>query len=139
MTETQQQKLSEIATLKQRALSFPRGLADARQRHGDAARRQRELKAEIADAEKEAEFDAAMARDDQGKLRYSNAEQRKAAAGKALADSAVHRERLKRLSDAEGDALTAQIEVARLEDEHRAYRTIVDLTVAEIQLLVAGR
>lgn len=139
MTPDQQQLLVELSTLTQRALVFPRDLQHARQRSADAARRAKDLKQEIAEAETEARLNAALATDSTGKKAYPNDEARKAAAADQLAKSPAHRERLRALADAEGDALTASLDVSRIEDEHRSYRSVVELTIAKVQLLVAGR
>lgn len=139
MTATLEVKVTEIGALKARVLQFPRALYDARLKAADADKLVRDVKTEIADAENEAAFEAAMAVDEGGKKKFTNDEQRKAAAKLALAKDTEHQARVTRLGEAESEAMNARLLVGRLEDEHRAYRAIVDLTVAEVDLLTAGR
>lgn len=140
MTATLDVKVTEIGALKARVLTFPRALYDARLAAAQADQRAKECAAEVKDAEGEALFEASMATESDGvKKKYTNDEQRKAAARKALTESATHRDLTKRLAEAEADALNARLVVAKLEDEHRAYRAVVDLTISEVTLLTAGR
>lgn len=131
-------QLASISTLKARVLTFPKELHSARLRALDAEQRVKALKAEVADAEMEELLIASMKINGDGKKVYPNDEARKAAVSKALAESPTHRDRVKRLTDAETEMLNAKLDVGRIEDEHRAYRAVVDLTAAEVQLLVHG-
>lgn len=132
-------KLAEIGALKAKLTTFPRGLFEARQRMYDAEQRVKGLKAEVADAELEELLVASTKLSPEGKKAYPNEEARKAAVAIELGKSPTHRDRLKRLADAESEALNAKLEVSRLEDEQRAFRAVADVTIAEVQLLVAGR
>ena len=134
---TQELKLTEIGALKLKALSFPKSLHDARQRAFTAATLAKEIEGEIKDAETEELLTASIEQGADGKAKYTNDMQRKAAAAKALAESPVHRERLKRLAAAESDALNAKLDVQRIEDEHRSYQDCVRLVLGEVELLTA--
>ena len=133
----QELTLNEIGALKSKALSFPKSLRDARKIAADLAKRVDDLKNDIKDAEQEELLAASMKTNGDAKPLYSNDTQRKAAAAQALAQSPTHRERLKRLADAETDLLNARLDAQRVEDEHKSYQEIVKLVVAEVDLLTA--
>lgn len=135
----QEQKLTEISALKQKMLTFPAGFYESRQRVLDAEQRVKAIKAEIEDSEIEERLMISLKETADGKKAYPNDQARKDALAKALAESPTHRERCKRLNDAELELTTAKMNMQRLEDEHRAWRAVVDITLAEVQLLVAGR
>lgn len=146
-TATLDVKVTEIGALKARVLTFPRALYDARLTAANADTLVKDLKGAIADAEVEAAslatLEVALASEADGKKKYTNDEQRKAAAklaaAAALTKDAAYQEQLKRLREAESEAMNAHLLVGRLEDEHRGYHKVVDLTVAEVALLTAGR
>lgn len=132
-------KIAEINALKQKLCSFPQGLYDARIAHAHAQERVKTLKAECAEAVTEELLMASLAKGADNKPLYSNEATRKAAVEKALSESPTHRDRMKRLSDAETEAMNAEIALRRIEDEHKAWRAVADVTIAEVQLLCAGR
>lgn len=134
-----EQKLTELSTLRSKMLTFPAGFYEARQRVLDAEQRVKSIKAEIEDAEVEERLMISLKETADGKKAYPNDQARKDALAKALADSPTHRDRIKRLNDAETELTNTKIAMQRIEDEHRAWRAVVDITLAEVQLLVAAR
>ena len=147
-------KLAEIGALKAKLLTMPRGLYEAREaareargRVGEAKKRVVDVKVEIEDGKLETLLLVSAERaNGSDKPRYSNEAARNAAVADALAKSSAHQERVKRLAGAEADVVNAELyagqldnDVKRLEDEQREWRAVVDLTVAEVTLLVHGR
>lgn len=131
-------KLSEIAALKQRIYTLPKGLHESRQRCSEAQQRVKVLKAEVEDMRLEALLQVSIEKIGD-KPRYTNDESRKAAVAQALTYSPRAKDLGKHLADAEAEALNADLDVKKLEEDQRAFRAVVDLTCAEISLLVAGR
>jgi hypothetical protein len=78
-------------------------------------------------------------RDAANKPAFSNAELRSAETKRRLAASDDYGKVMHELSFAENDLTMRGLDVQRLEDEQRSWRAVVDLAVAEINLLVAGR
>ncbi|HZP39835.1 MAG TPA: hypothetical protein VFE48_25465 [Methylomirabilota bacterium] len=130
--------LTEITDLKGRLLRFPAALAEARREAADAARLVENLKQSLAEHEAELLLMVAAETTAEGKPKFTNEAARKAEVTRRLG-SQSYLALTEQIADAELARLRADIEVRRLEDEHRAAVAVKDLVCREVDLLVHGR
>lgn len=133
MTSTQTDTLTALTRLKLRMLEFPAALHAARLRADDAKSAHTSLREEFAQIEAETLLYVGGESTMDGKLKYSNEGARKAEATRRLGTHPLKT----KVTEAESEARSAALDVQRAEDDWRAYRTVADLTIAEVDLLTA--
>jgi hypothetical protein len=132
-------RLNDIAGMKQRLLLAPDTLHKARTARAEAQGIVTRLKDQRDEIEAETAVLVGAERDAANKPAFSNAELRAAETKRRLSTSADYGRIASELAFAENDKTMRELEVQRLEDEQRSWRAVVDLTIAEINLVVAGR
>ena len=126
-------QLGEIAALKATILKQPEALHAARLALAD---KKRALKA-ASDALKDAEMEiACLVNADKT---FTNAEARKAEIAKRSAANPEIKRLAATVDACDVEVTNTQIDVQKIEDEVKTWRTHADITCAEIQLLCIGR
>jgi hypothetical protein len=133
------QLLTQIAESKLRVLRLPEAVDSARRAHAEAEFNARALRDQLAEIEAEVLVFVQAETKDDGKPAFSNDAARKAEVRRRRSEKPTYQQIARTLSAAEVQCRQLALDVERLEDEHRAIRIHADYTIAETQLLVAGR
>ena len=154
------EKLPELTRLKLKSQSFPDALYEARRALAEAKKAVKDVENQQAQIEAETLLDVQAATEGnpafehltpgnyealKGEVRqarkslFTNEASRKAEIRRRLAVHPTYRQLGQRLEQAESGVLSAELALRKIEDEHRSYRELIDLTVAEVTLMVSGR
>jgi hypothetical protein len=115
---------------------FPRHLHELRTRAADAKRAFRTISKLVDDREAIVALDVKMERDSSNKAVFPNDEARKAETARRLASDDQYRSLSRTAEDHEINSTNAALAVQRAEDEYRSHRDRIEMTVAEVHLLI---
>ncbi len=127
----------DIARLKAKQYEFPAAFEAARKDRQLAARNVKDTAALVKESENTMMFLVRAELDpDTKKAKFTNAEGRESEVQRRLATSPEHQRLVAESRAAELDHENAVNAFSRVEDEHRGHGRIIDLTIAEVNLLI---